>query len=269
MKKTVLITGASSGFGKETAKLFQKKGWNVAATMRSPERDQELHQLKGVKLYRLDVTDSASITSAVDAILQEFEVIDVLVNNAGFAVVGPLEATTKDDVQQQFDTNLVGLIETIKVVLPHMRVQRSGIIINISSVAGQVGVPFGSLYSASKFAVEGLTEALQYELNGVGIRLKLVEPTGYKTDFGGRSLLNVGTGAIADYTEPFAEFNKHMGNASSENIYEVPEIIFEAATDNQEKLRYPVGIGAEQMIGAKQQLGDVDFKNMIKQQVGL
>jgi NADP-dependent 3-hydroxy acid dehydrogenase YdfG len=269
MKKTVLITGASSGFGKETAKLFQQKGWNVAATMRSPERDQELHQLKGVKLYRLDVTDSASITSAVDAILQEFEAIDVLVNNAGFAVVGPLEATTKDDVQQQFDTNLVGLIETIKAVLPHMRVQRSGIIINISSVAGQVGVPFGSLYSASKFAVEGLTEALQYELNGVGIRLKLVEPTGYKTDFGGRSLLNVGTGAIADYTEPFAEFNKHMGNASSENIYEVPEIIFEAATDNQEKLRYPVGIGAEQMIGAKQQLGDVDFKKMIKQQVGL
>jgi len=269
MKKTVLITGTSSGFGKETAKIFQQKGWNVAATMRTPEHEKELQFLEGVRLYRLDVTDPQSIEQAVAAILQDFNTIDVLVNNAGFAVIGALEATSAAAIQRQFDTNVFGVIGMIRAVLPAMRAQGAGVIVNVTSTAGLVGVPFGSLYSASKFAIEGLTESLQYELEAIGVRCKLIEPTGYKTNFGGSSMVMAGIGDIAAYSPAFNGFSAHMDGQYSEKVYEVPAIIFEAATDHQETLRYAVGDRAGQYIQAKQQLGDVGFKYMIKQALGL
>src|ERR1700743_1347839 len=160
MKNTVLITGASSGFGRETAKLFHSKGWNVIATMRSPEKETELTALPNVLVTKLDVTDSASIKSAIAAGTEKFGGIDVLVNNAGYGAMGPLEASTEAQVRNQFEVNFFGLVAVTKAVLPLMREKRSGVIINVSSVGGRVTFPFSSLYHATKFALEGLTESI-------------------------------------------------------------------------------------------------------------
>lgn len=269
MKKTVLITGASSGFGKVTAKLFHNNGWNVIATMRSPEKETELSVLSDVLISKLDVTDKLTIQNAVKEGIEKFGKIDVLVNNAGYGALGALEAATEEEAKKQFDVNFFGLIAVTKAVLPVMRQQRSGIIINVSSVGGRVTFPFSSLYHATKFAVEGLTESMQYELNSLGIRLKIVEPGGYKTEFAGRSLSLFGVGGLDDYQAPFDKFITMLDQwPMSENIGEVADVIYEAATDGTEKLRYPVGHDAEQLIATRQQMDDVEFKKMMSAQTG-
>jgi NAD(P)-dependent dehydrogenase (short-subunit alcohol dehydrogenase family) len=270
MKKTVLITGASSGFGKVAAKLFHTKGWNVIATMRSPEKETELSTLSDVLITKLDVTEQASIQNAVNTGIQKFGKIDVLVNNAGYGALGALEAATEEEVKKQFDVNLFGLIAVTKAVLPGMRKRGSGIIINISSVGGRVTFPFSSLYHATKFAVEGLTESMQYELNPLGINLKIVEPGGYKTEFAGRSMALFGVDGLTDYKPKFDKFTTMLDQwPMSENIGEVADAIYEAATDGIEKLRYPVGHDAEQLIQTRQQMDDVDFKKMMAAQTGI
>lgn len=142
MKNTVLITGASSGFGKETAKLFHKNGWNVIATMRSPEKEAELAALNNILISKLDVTDKATIQSAVKEGIDKFGKIDVLVNNAGYGAIGALETSPEEEIKKQFDVNLFGLIAVTQAVLPFMRQQGAGTIINISSVGGRVTFPF-------------------------------------------------------------------------------------------------------------------------------
>lgn len=270
MKNTVLITGASSGFGKEAVKLFHTKGWNVIATMRSPEKETELSALSDVLITRLDVTDNVTIQHAVNEGIQKFGKIDVLVNNAGYGTIGALEASTEAQVKQQFDVNFFGLIAVTKAILPAMRQQRSGTIINVSSVGGRLTFPFCSLYHATKFAVEGLTESMQYELNPMGIKMKIVEPGGYKTEFAGRSMDLFGVEGFDDYKEPFDKFIAMLDNwPMSENIGEVAQAIYEAATDGTEKLRYPVGHDAVQMIQARQQMDDTDFKKMMAAQTGI
>ena len=154
--KTIFITGASSGIGKETAKLFQSKGWNVIATMRNPENESELKQLENVLVTKLDVLDLDSIQKAFTEGVQEFGSIDVLLNNAGYGAYGPLEAISRDQVLRQFNTNVIGLLDVTKTVLPHFRRNKKGIIINISSMGGKVTFPLGSLYHGTKFAVEGI-----------------------------------------------------------------------------------------------------------------
>lgn len=270
MKKTVLITGASSGFGKVTAKLFHTNGWNVIATMRSPEKETELSALSDVFVSKLDVTDKLSIQKAVAAGIERFGKIDVLVNNAGYGALGALEAATEEQVKQQFEVNFFGLIEVTKAVLPGMRQQKSGIVINISSVGGRVTFPFSSLYHATKFAVEGLTESLQYELNPLGIRLKIVEPGGYKTEFSGRSMDLFGVEGLDSYQPAFDKFIAMLAQwPMSENIAEVAGAVYEAATDGTEKLRYPVGHDAAQLIATRQQMDDVAFKKMMSAQTGI
>jgi NAD(P)-dependent dehydrogenase (short-subunit alcohol dehydrogenase family) len=270
MKKTVLITGASSGFGKVAAKLFHTNGWNVIATMRSPEKETELSTLSNVLISKLDVTEKLTIQNAVKEGIEKFGKIDVLVNNAGYGTLGALEAATEEQVKQQFDVNLFGLIEVTKAVLPGMRQQKSGTIINVSSVGGRITFPFCSLYHATKFAVEGLTESMQYELNPLGIRLKIVEPGGYKTEFAGRSMGVYGIDGLNDYQPAFDKFVARLDQwPMSENIIEVADAIYEAATDGTEKLRYPAGHDAEQLIGTRQQMDDVDFKKLIIAQTGI
>ena len=270
MKKTVLITGASSGFGRATVKLFHQKGWNVVAAMRSPEKETELSVLSGVLVTRLDVTRKSEIDEAVQAGIREFGQIDVLVNNAGYGTLGALEAAPEEVIRQQFDVNLFGLIEVTKAILPGMRKQGSGVIINISSVGGRVTFPFCTLYHASKFAVEGMTESLQYELNPLGIRLKLVEPGGYKTDFAGRSMSYYGAGGLEGYQEPFDRFAGKLDQwPMSENLGEVAEAIFQAATDGTERLRYPVGHDAVPLLESRQQVDDVTFKKLMISQTGI
>lgn len=268
MKQTVFITGASSGFGRETVKLFHQKGWNVVATMRTP--DASFAALDGVLVARLDVTDKASIASAVASAVRQFGGIDVLVNNAGYGTLGALEAAPDAVIREQFEVNFFGLIDVTKAVLPGMRERRSGVIVNVSSVGGRVTFPFCTLYHATKFAVEGLTESLQYELNPLGIRLKIVEPGGYKTNFAGRSMGFYGAGDVTEYAAPYANFVGRLGQwPMSENIGEVADVIFSAATDGSEKLRYPVGHDAAPLLETRLQLDDIAFKKMMITQTGI
>lgn len=188
MKKTILITGASSGLGKETAKLFQQKGWNVIASMRNPENGTELTALENVLVTRLDVLDLGSIESTVNEGIQRFGKIDVLLNNAGYGAYGPLESCPREKIIRQFNTNVIGLLDVTKALLPHFRNNKSGMIINISSIGGKMTFPLGVLYHGTKFAVEGISESLKYELEQFGGKIKIVEPGAIATDFIGRSL---------------------------------------------------------------------------------
>jgi len=238
--------------------------------MRSPEKETELSGLAGVVVTRLDVTDKDSIHEAVEAGIRKFGAIDVLVNNAGYGAFGALEAAPEDVIRQQFEVNLFGLIAVTKAVLPGMRAQKSGVIVNVSSIGGRLTFPFSTLYHATKFAVEGLTESLQYELNPLGIRLKIVEPGGYKTNFAGRSMTLYGGGGLDSYQQRFDQFLGLLEQwPMSENIGEVADVIYEAASDGTEKLRYPVGHDAGQMLEARRQMDDVDFKKMMLSQTGI
>jgi NADP-dependent 3-hydroxy acid dehydrogenase YdfG len=183
MNKTILITGSSSGIGRATATLFHEKGWNVVATMRRPESESELNKLDRVLVTRLDVIDLESIQAAVKQGLDRFGKIDVLLNNAGFGVFGPLEATPLEKIREQFETNVLGLLATTKVLLPIFRANREGMIINVSSVGGKITFPLGSLYHGTKFAIEGISEALSFEMAEIGVKVKIVEPGAVRTNF--------------------------------------------------------------------------------------
>src|SRR5829696_6606028 len=155
MEKVVLITGASSGIGLETAKLFQTKNWKVAATMRVPTKVAELHNIIDLECVRLDVTNVASIRTAIDTTLEKFGRIDVVVNNAGYGLLGPFEAASDEQIRRQVETNLFGVMNVCREIIPYFREQKRGMIVNISSVGGQTAFPFSSLYHATKWAVEG------------------------------------------------------------------------------------------------------------------
>jgi len=165
---------------------------------------------------RLDLLDADSIRSAVDAALERFGGIDVLLNNAGYGAYGPLEATPMDVIRRQFDVNVFGLIETIQAVLPGMRDRRTGTIVNVSSVGGRVTYPLGTLYHGSKWAVEGLSEALHYELLAFGIRIKIIEPGGVRTDFSGRSFVFTHDPELADYEPLVQAATEAVARAASE-----------------------------------------------------
>lgn len=237
---TLLITGASGGIGSAVVKLFQKRGWNVVATMRSPEKGSELAELPNVLVTRLDVTDAGSIKRAVKAGIDHFGSIDVLINNAGYGVYAPLEAISSKIIHDQFEVNVFGYIETIKAVLPHFRERESGLIINISSIGGVITFPFGTLYHGTKWAIEGLSEALSFELRDIGIGVKLVEPgdvlTEFKIDTPDSSSLPQYQPLVSRFMDGYAPV-KAQG---SEPIV-IAEAIFTAATDGADRLRYPAG----------------------------
>lgn len=271
MKKTLLITGASSGIGKAAARRFQAEGWNVIATMRSPERETELTALDGVLVTRLDVLDVGSITTAVGAGLQRFGRIDALLNNAGYGAYGPLEATPLDKVRRQFDVNVMGVLATTQAVLPHLRRQRSGVIVNVSSIGGKITFPLGTLYHGTKFAVEGLSEALHYELLPLGIQVRIVEPGMVKTDFAGRSFDFSNDPALDEYQPLVGAFMSALGPmaANASHPDRVADVIFRAATDEGDRLRYEAGPDAEQMLGARRASDDAAFIGVMRAQFGI
>ena len=181
MNNTVLITGASSGFGRLTTKKFQSEGWNVVATMRSPEKEQELDQLDHVIVAKLDVTDPASIAEAVRQAIDTFGSIDVVVNNAGYGGHAVFEQATDEGIRTMYDTNVFGVMNVSRAVLPLMRKQKSGCVINVTSMAGILGAPTISVYASTKHAVEGLTEAMAFEYQPLNIAVKSVLPGAYPT----------------------------------------------------------------------------------------
>ena len=271
MSQTILITGSSSGIGKTTAKYFQEKGWNVVATMRTPEDGTELSGLENTLVTRLDVQDPDSISRAVQLGIETFGQVDVLLNNAGYGAFGVLEATSMDKIRRQFDVNVIGLLETTKVLVPHFRANRSGIIINVSSVGGRVTFPLGSLYHGSKFAVEGLTEAMSYEMDAIGVRVKLVEPGVIKTDFGGRSFDFSNDESLFEYQQVVGALfggMDRLGKAASDPLV-VAEVIYLAATDGTPQLRYTAGEDARQLLASRTSADDETFIGDMKRQFGL
>lgn len=270
MKKTILITGASSGIGKETAKLFNAKGWNVIATMRNPQNETELTQLPNVYVTKLDVLDLQSIENAVTEGVQKFGKIDVLVNNAGYGAYGPLESFSREKVLRQFNTNVIGLLDVTKAILPHLRQNRSGIIINISSIGGKIAFPLGSLYHGTKFAVEGISESLYYEVEQFGGQVKIVEPGAIDTDFAGRSFDFNNDDSLAEYQNTVNKLMEIMpimlSNSSPASV--VAEVIFEAATDGKKQLRYIAGEDAKVFLSNRKQADDAAFIGSMKTQFG-
>jgi NAD(P)-dependent dehydrogenase (short-subunit alcohol dehydrogenase family) len=237
--KSVLITGTSSGIGEATAQYFLKLGWRVCATARHPEKLGIWSHVEQVLPVALDVADPESVRSAIGDALRVMGGLDVLVNNAGVGLAGPLEAIAAEEIENHFRTNLFGSIRMIQQVLPVFRKQRQGVIVNVSSVAGRFGVPFLSPYCASKFALEGLTESLYYELVPFGVRVKLIEPGGVKTKF-------IQKFSQHDAYQPnLLSVEARMDQASGPNSIlpgpeSVAEKIYEASTDGTERLRYPL-----------------------------
>jgi len=245
--KTVFITGASSGIGKETAKLFQKKGWNVVATMRDPEVEDELTKLPNTIVLQCDVTNTDSVKTAIHEGISVFGSIDVLVNNAGYYAVGPLEAATHEQIKRQIDTNLIGLIEVTKGIIPYFRRQKSGTIVNISSIAGIITIPLQTLYHATKWGVEGFSESLQYELQPFNIKVKIVEPGVIKTNFLGRSMTMLQDKALNEYDNYTKKVMKNVfsyGESGSSPAI-VAETVYRAATDKNNRMRYVTGSSKE------------------------
>ena len=237
MSKTVLITGASSGIGEATAKFFLQKGWNVAATMRSPINAGDWTKTEKVICPRLDVTSPKTIEIAAHETVEHFGQIDVLVNNAGYALMGPLEGVTSEQLERQFQTNVFGLVSTIQTVLPIMRRQGSGTIVNVASIGGRLAFPLASSYHATKWAVEGLSEALRYELRRFNIRVKIIEPGGIRTNFINRGSAWASHPHYADLVERVKQFSEEL-NDSLPEPEGVAKTIYRSANDRSERLRY-------------------------------
>ncbi|WGM30248.1 SDR family oxidoreductase [Brevundimonas sp. NIBR11] len=271
MTKTVLITGCSSGFGLAAVGLFADEGWNVVATVRRLEDGAPFAGRDNVLVARLDVQDPATIEAAIQAGIDRFGGIDALINNAGFGLFGVFEGTSPEKVREQFDVNVFGLMETTRAILPHFRANRSGVVVNITSGAGVFGLPMSSLYNASKFAVEGFSEALSYELEPLGVRVKLVEPGGVlATKFGQR------VGAEAAQTTAPEDYAPII--AAGETLFEglravrrgatpadVARVMLEACMDRTDRLRWVATDDIKPLVALRREAGeDVYWAEMRK-----
>ncbi len=258
--KTILITGASSGIGRATVIRFQAEGWNVAATMRHPEKETELQKLSNVAIFPLDVTNQESINAAVAGTLDKFKGLDVLLNNAGYGLAGPLEAVDVAQLERQFATNVFGPVYTTQACLQHFRAQASGLVINVSSIGGRLVLPFNSLYHGTKFAIEGISESLALELAPHGIRVKIIEPGGVKTDFAGRSLELMQKAGLHAYDasiqRAMAVFTSPDRASAYSEASDIADVIYSAATDCTNRLRYIAGKDAEVMAAERAEMSD-------------
>jgi NAD(P)-dependent dehydrogenase (short-subunit alcohol dehydrogenase family) len=270
--KVIIVTGSSSGIGLESALLLARNGYITYATMRSPEKDTSIKtavQKEGLptRVVQLDVTDDNSVKNAVDHIISEAGRIDVLVNNAGYSLGGALEDLSMEEIKSQYETNLFGLIRVIQAVLPTMRKQRSGRILNISSGTGLFGFPGISAYVSTKFAVEGLSESIAYELEPFGIKVILIEPGFVKTNFEHAMVV---AKKAQDQASPYSELmQKLMVNASelAKNASDaelVAKVIVDVASNPNPRLRYLAGNDVESWAAGKKNMDELEFFNMIK-----
>ena len=271
--KTVLITGASTGIGRATAIYFQEKGWNVIATMRTPEKEEELTKLENVWVAKLDVTKIDTIEETIGKGIEKFGKIDVLVNNAGYGAYGPLEVFPRENIIRQFNTNVIGLLDVTRTIIPHFREIKSGVIINISSVGGKATFPFGALYHGTKFAVEGITESLSFELEQIGVKAKIIEPGTIATDFAGRSFDFQNDESIAEYQPLVNAMLAGIGDVTTdENRVSTPsavaEVIYQAATDGANTLRYTAGKDADVFLSVRRDSNDEEYFEAVRKQFG-
>jgi NAD(P)-dependent dehydrogenase (short-subunit alcohol dehydrogenase family) len=271
--KVAVVTGSSSGIGYETSLMLARSGFLTYATMRNLNKGENIKSIAArenlpVRIIQLDVTDDVSINNSVQAILSETGRIDVLINNAGYVLDGAFEELSIDEIKAQYETNVFGLIRTTQAVLPAMRKQKSGFIVNISSVAGRIGYPGGSAYISTKFAVEGLSESMAYELEPFGIKVVIIEPGVIRTNI-------VNSVVVAkkskDRNSPYTQitqkvasaFEGMMKNGSSPEL--VAKVVLEAVTNQNPNLRYLAGKDAETWSDAKRNMSDKEFYKMMKQ----
>lgn len=238
--QTIFITGASSGLGKATAQLFQNKGWRVIATMRNPEKETELSKLKNIILLPLDVTNPDQIESTVKNVTENY-VVDIVLNNAGYGLIGPLEGLNDAQLIRQIDTNLLGVIRVSKAFTSHFRENKKGVFINITSNFGLIGFPTCTIYCATKFAVDGFSESLSYELTQFGIQVKIIAPGGMQTDFAIRSMEGGQHEAYEQLTTEVSKGYSAEKIANYTNVHDIALIVYQAATDGKNQLRYVAG----------------------------
>jgi NAD(P)-dependent dehydrogenase (short-subunit alcohol dehydrogenase family) len=273
--KVAVVTGSSTGIGFETALLLARSGFHTYATMRDLKKSKNTVEIANaenlpLEVLQLDVNDDTSVKRAIGKIIAENGRIDVIVNNAGYGLFSPIEDMTLGQVKKQFETNFFGAIRVMHEVIPTMRRQRNGTIVNVSSVAGSIGIPLYSAYASSKFALEGLSESVKYELNEFGINIILIEPGVIRT----KIFENVKTGDVRSSSESSyvdlierasKGFGKMIDNSSSPKL--VAEAILNAITSKEPEIRYAVGEDAEYITKIRKNSTDKEFENWVYENV--
>ena len=260
MTKTIFITGASTGIGKATAKLFAARGWKVIATMRKPEVETELNLLENVTLLPLDVTDRQQIEDTTRKSLAIGD-IDVVFNNAGYALLGALEAITDEQLVRQMETNFLGVVRVTQAFIPYFRQKKAGLFITTGSSAGLMGFPVSSMYDASKWALEGWSESLSFELSEFGVGIKTIEPGLVATEIGAKSV-------IASHPAYETLLNKFQALISTDKVStseQIAEVVYGAATDGSTTLRYVCGDDAKALYTQRLAVGDEAFREGLRQ----
>lgn len=271
-KKVVLLTGCSSGIGFETSLLLAKRGYKVYSTVRNIEKSVNLTKAINednldITILLMDVTKEKSIKNAIDNVISDTGRLDAVINNAGFGLYGPIEYLSKEEIRAQFETNFFGIIEIIQQVLPIMRKQNNGRIINVSSISGRIGFPLSSLYVSSKFALEGLSESLRFELSKFGINIILIEPGIVKTEFGKNLIMNKeAIDVLSPYSDIFTQRMDKLITRFKNGILpvKVAEVIYTAISDKNPKLRYPIGDDSFDLLAIQKSMSDKDFFEYLK-----
>jgi NADP-dependent 3-hydroxy acid dehydrogenase YdfG len=274
--KAVLITGCSSGIGHATAARLADNGWTVYATARNADKLTELAE-KGCKTMSLDVEDEDSMKAAVAEVEQAEGAVGVLINNAGYSQSGAVESVPMDKIRKQFETNVFGLVRMTQLVLPGMRKQGWGRVVNISSMGGKLVFPGGGYYHATKYAVEAISDALRYEVKGFGINVVLIEPGLIVTNFGGTAAGSIGNGSDEGDSAAYEKFNKAVGDATA-GIYEGPasklggppeavaKVIDKAISSNRPRPRYTVTPSAKLLMTQRRLMSDRMWDRMMRTQ---
>lgn len=261
-QKTIFITGASTGLGKATAQLFQQKGWNVIATMRNPEKETELSQLENVSLLQLDISNLEQIKTVTQQAIALHD-IDVVFNNAGYGLSGALEALSDEQIVRQIDTNLLGTIRVTQSFIPYFRNRKNGLFLNTTAIGAFVAFPFVSTYHATKWALEGWSESLSFELGLFNIGVKTIVPGGIRSDFG-RSMEVVPHPVYDEAAKKVHSFAHPDAYATPEQI---AEVVYEAATDNKDQLRYFAGEDAFSLYNRRLEVGTEAFRKEIRKMI--
>lgn len=272
-EKVAVVTGSSSGIGLETSLLLAKNGFRTFATVRNLDKANAIRNIsdKGelpIHVVELDVSSDKSVNAAIDKISDESKRIDVLVNNAGYSLIGALEDLSMDEIKAQFETNLFGTIRVMKAVLPTMRKQKGGTIVNVSSMAGRVGFPLFPVYSGTKFALEGVSESIRLETDPLGIKIVLVEPGTIRSNFASNAIIGQ---KAAEPASPYASLMETLQKATARFVdqgtppEEVAKVILKAVTIDNPDLRYLVGNDAIQMIEARKGMSDQEFGVVVKE----
>jgi short-subunit dehydrogenase len=276
-QKVAIITGSSSGVGHATALLLARNRFHTYATMRNIKKSVDIMEIVNrerlpLQVIQLDVNDDTSIRTSIEKVISEKQRIDLLVNNAGYGLVGAFEDLSVEEIKSQFETNFFGVIRLTQQVLPIMRKQKSGTIVNVSSGAGRIGFPGMSAYVSSKFALEGLSESMSYELEPFGIKIIIIEPGVIRTNFKKNAIMSkksLDDSSISPYSSIIQKMDASITSIIEHATppEEVAKAILHVVTSNDPELRFPVGNDIIMMLETKKSMSDEDFRKMMMQSI--